>query len=342
MSYPNITTIRYMGNKNRLLDVIIPEIEKNTKPGDIICDLMAGTNSIGYALKARNRILANDIQYYSYVISKCLLGNYSFPTKEQAHADLDMQYSENKRLKTYNFITENYTDTYFAEHQCIDIDSLRYAISTVEDEDMRSAYLTLLMSAMCKAQSTPGHFAQFMDKNSARVIPLRNMNIYELFFEKIGDFDGFITSKYSNSSTNLNSHDLLKDGNLMSGVKLFYLDSPYTVEQYSRFYHLLETVCKYDYPTLSHKAKYRDDRYKSDFCYKSKISDEFEKIIKAVKSYNSKLIISYSNRGVIPKEDLLCLCQKYYPNTNVKEVQYDHSTQGKGKVKIDELLYILN
>ena len=29
-------------------------------------------------------------------------------------------------------------------------------------------YLTLLMGAMCKAESTTGHFAQFLDKNNKR------------------------------------------------------------------------------------------------------------------------------------------------------------------------------
>ena len=54
MEYANIQTIRYMGNKNRLLNFVIPEIESVSNPGDVICDIMAGTHSIGYALKERN------------------------------------------------------------------------------------------------------------------------------------------------------------------------------------------------------------------------------------------------------------------------------------------------
>ena len=54
--YNQIKTIRYMGNKNRLLDFIIPQIIKITKKGEIICDLMTGTGSIAYALKNRNTI----------------------------------------------------------------------------------------------------------------------------------------------------------------------------------------------------------------------------------------------------------------------------------------------
>ena len=73
--YDNIQTIRYMGNKHKLLDFIIPEIEKITKPKSIVCDLMSGTNCIGYALKSRYTIYANDVQKYSECIAKALIEN---------------------------------------------------------------------------------------------------------------------------------------------------------------------------------------------------------------------------------------------------------------------------
>ena len=133
--YPFIQTIRYMGNKGKLLDYIIPEIEKLTKPGDVICDIMAGTNVICYALKNRNIIIANDIQFYSYIISKCMLGNFTIPSTEKAHCDLDFNIEDNKINKHFYFFVENYTDTYFAGHQCLDIDSFRYAIEKVADEN---------------------------------------------------------------------------------------------------------------------------------------------------------------------------------------------------------------
>ena len=92
---------------------------------------------------------------------------------------------------------------------------------------------------------------------------------------------------------------------------------------------------------LHFKAKYRDDRYMSDFCYKSKVEKEFENIISFAKDNGSRLVISYSNKGVLPQDRLFTLCKKYYPDATLKEVNYNHSTQGKGVVKIKELLIIL-
>lgn len=338
--YPFIQTIRYMGNKGKLLDELIPAIESLTNPGDVICDIMAGTNAVSYALKPRNILITNDIQYYSYVISKCLLNNYSIPSIEEAHNDLDENYNLNIEKRFFSFFVDEYTDTYFAEKQCLDIDSLRYAIEKIKDDSKKSFYLTVLMSAMCKAQSTTGHFAQFMNKNHKRIIPLRKLSIYDLFFEKINDFKSFKCSKYDNFHFNLD-YKLLFKNDLMNNVKCFYLDSPYTADQYSRFYHILETVCKYDNPVLEHKAKYRNDRVQSDFCYKNKVAGEFENIISFCKSKKAPLVISYSNHGVITIEEICNIASKYYSNIDVKNIDFEHSSQGKGTINIQEVIIIL-
>lgn len=339
-NYPTIQTIRYMGNKGKLLDYIIPEIEKLTQPGDTVCDIMAGTNSIGYALKSRNIIISNDIQYYSYVIAQCLLDNYDIPNISQIHSDIDTNYNLNKENHYYSFFIDNYTDTYFSEPQCLEIDSLRYAIEKVSNEQHKNFYLTLLMNAMCKAQSTTGHFAQFLDSNHKRTITLRKLSVYKLFFEKVSDFSSFVKSNYCNCNFNLDYNELFLKKE-MNDVKCFYLDSPYTSDQYSRFYHILETICKYDRPDLSFKAKYRSDRVQSKFCYKKSVLDEFERIISFCASKKASLVISYSNHGVANPSDIVDIANKYFSNVVIKDIDFDHSSQGKGTIRIKEVLIIM-
>ena len=328
-----------MGNKNKLLSSIIPEIEKLTKEGDTICDLMAGTNSVGYALKKRNRIISNDIQFYSFVIGSFMLGNVLPSNKGTAHIELDDYFEENKKEKTYSFFVDNYTDTYFSGEQCLEIDSFRFAIDKAPVEH-KNFYLTVLMSVMCKAQSTTGHFAQYMDKNHKRIIPLRALSIYKLFYEKIDEFKDFVVSKYNNLCFNLDFNDLLKDP-ILKEVRCMYVDSPYTSDQYSRFYHVLETICKYDNPVLEHKAKYRNDRPMSDFCYKKTVAGEFEKIISFCSLNSCPVVISYSNHGVIPPEDILNIGKKYFKDCQIKYLEFEHSSQGKGTIEINEVIIIL-
>ena len=329
-----------MGNKSKLVSFIVPEIEKISNPGDIICDIMAGTNSIGYALKKRNIILSNDIQYYSYVIAKTLLSNFTIPSVEEIKKDLNDNIMYNYKNKIFDFFEKNYSDTYFSKKQCVEIDSVRYAISKIDDDDKFYYYLTLLMSSMCKVQSTTGHFAQFLSKENIRTKYLRQMSVLDNFYLKVKSFDNFVTSNYSNMCYNLDYNELFKL-NIINKVKCFYLDSPYTTDQYSRFYHILETICKYDYPNLKYKAKYREDRIKSAFCSRKTVHNEFKKIIEFTYNNASNLVISYSNKGVISIDELVSICKSTYQNVKCKELSFSHSSQGSGNISIKEVLIIL-
>ena len=337
-NYPSIHTIRYMGNKTKLFDFIIPQIEKITNEGDIICDLMCGTSSIGYALSQRNQIISNDFQKSSSIVSEALLLTKSIPTLKSIHDDIDVFYFDNIKNKNFSFFYSEYPDTYFAKNQCLQIDSLRYAIDK-SPKERQSLYLTILMSAMCKAQSTPGHFAQFFKKNNKRIQSLREYDLLKIFYEKAAEFQTILTSKYKNSVFNMDYNELFKYVDLKN-VKCFYLDPPYTSDQYSRFYHILETVCLYDYPKTSYKAKYRDGRKMSKFCYKTTVYKEFEKIISFAHTNNSSLVISYSNHGIAEPEKILEIGKKYYNHSSLTFENYNHSSQGNGSIKISECLII--
>lgn len=193
------------------------------------------------------------------------------------------------------------------------------------------------MGAMCKVQSTPGHFAQYMPSTHSRIVPLQKMNLYEEFLQKCNLYSDLYFCQNNNLAFNMDFHDLLSQG-ACDKVDTIYLDSPYTQEQYSRFYHVLETVVKYDYPEVHFKAKYRDDRFQSSFCYKSKVEKEFISIFEYCQKYNINLLISYSNKGLLPVERLQVLANTYFKKTNLEYIDYKHSTQGKGSNKLKEIL----
>lgn len=329
-----------MGNKDKLLEFIIPIIEELVPRGCTICDLMAGTHSVAYGLKPNYKIISNDIQYYSFVIGKALMSNYTIPKIEHIKEKLDLHISYNNENKVFSFFKKNYTDTYFSREQCIEIDNLRYSIDFF-NEDIKYLLLTVLMSVMTKAQSSTGHFAQYMPKDHKRIIPLRKLSIYSLFFEKLKEFNELVVSDFNNEVFNLDYNDLFKTGALKN-VDLIYLDSPYTADQYSRFYHVLETVALYDNPKLSFKGKYRDERFKSLFSYKKHVAGEFEKIISFSRKNGSKLVISYSNKGVLNLKVLEKLCRKYYSNFKIHYIDYNHSSQGKGTVERKEVVIVLS
>lgn len=333
-----LNTIRYMGIKTKLLNEIIPYIIEITPKNGTVCDLMAGSCTVSYALKEYFNVYTNDVQQYSYIISKATIENNKVSiNKKSAEDDIFNNFQSNIKNKYFHLFEDIYSNTYFSKKQCLEIDSIRYAIEQIKSEEKYCLYLTALMCAMCTAQSTPGHFAQFMPSNHKRVIPLQAIDIYDEFLKKCDNYSSIYQGSDKNKSFCFDYKILFKT-NLLESVNTIYLDSPYSQEQYSRFYHILETLVKYDYPEVSFKAKYRNDRFMSKFCYKKNVSDEFKEIINYCFAHNINLLISYSNKALLPIEDLENICKSKFSSVETKYISYSHSTQGKGKKDLEEVL----
>lgn len=334
-----LDTIRYMGNKSKLLEFIIPEIKKITPENGTVCDLMAGSNAVSYALKEYFTVYTNDIQEYSYTISDAVIVNQSEAiSSKSAMRDLWGYIEENEQNKTFGFFENTYADTYFSLAQCRDIDSIRFAVENLRNRHKKSLYLLALMSAMCTVQSTPGHFAQFMPSEHRRIIPLQGMDLRQEFLKKCDKYSDIFYSAAENKAFCTDYKNLLSSGEL-EAVDTVYLDSPYSQEQYSRFYHILETVVKYDNPIVNYKAKYREGRFMSGFCYKNQVEKEFEAILSFCADSEKGLVISYSDKAVLSAETLDKLCKKFFQNVCRKNINYSHSTQGKGERKLSEIIF---
>ena len=89
--------MNYIGSKYSLLDFLQTTIDQvcGLNPADnyTFADLFAGTGVVGAAYKARGcTVIANDIQYYAYVLNKHYLENSwpnSRPQDEQLLAELN-------------------------------------------------------------------------------------------------------------------------------------------------------------------------------------------------------------------------------------------------------------
>lgn len=343
VSVENLYTMRYMGNKRRLLSHITQAIESLSSSGNHIVDLMAGTHCVGFALAQRNRITANDIGVWTLPVGRALLQR-----KEEYNPGyfLDLvseAMDENRKSPVFDFFQTHYADTYFSVQQCAEIDDLRYAVEILDLEDRYTADLALaaLISSMCYAQSTPGHFAQFMPSEHERIRPLRDISIAEAFTERFLYWPIPVSSR---------SHQVLAEdwrvvftAGFAEDARVVYIDPPYNREQYSRFYHLLETLVRYDSPRLNYKGRYRVGRFRSNFCYQTAVESEFRELFsRCAEACEADIVLSYSSTGLVPKERFASLCCPNYRIERVEEIDYFHSTQGKGtKNGVKELLFIL-
>lgn len=212
---------------------------------------------------------------------------FSFPNfwkLDNQSGDTDTILNNMRNNNYYSLFTNYYSGTYFGIKQCSEIDSIRYAIEKINiDNTTKSMLLTSLFYAMKESVfSKDGHMAQYLniEKNFEKLLKRRSVSIYSKFFQKVNEFYSpiFCKSNKNNEVFNLTIDELLYDekNEIFENVGFIYADPPYTDMQYSRYFHLLNTVVTYQYPEMSlyrgniSKGLYTVNRFQSPLSQKSK------------------------------------------------------------------------
>ena len=249
-----------------------------------------------------------------------------------------------------------YSNTYFGIRQCCQIDAIRYTIENIKSKNVKNVLLTALMSVMSATASTTTHFAQYLKVKSTatfkNLVDKRSYNIIEGMKIRLLEYrnDGLCSKKASSEGFacfNLDYESCL-DEIALDNRTLVYADPPYFKEHYSRYYHILNTLCLYDYPSLAlnpqtHElsiGRYRKDRITSDFGKKAKALGAFEKLINKCSSVNSWLMISYSDNSIVKIEDLKTIAESKY-DVSISKIELNHSKQGRSSTsKVDEYIFL--
>ncbi|MDP8228549.1 MAG: DNA adenine methylase [Candidatus Electryoneaceae bacterium] len=425
-----------MGSKKSILDFVAGELERLTEPGDILIDLMAGSHTIGYAMKHKCRIVANDIQHYSFVIGRTLLNYIPEPRFEgyiqdefrklyltnRRHLEKlfepgliveeDMLYSEHPpnwmkyrdfcenfpyylrptittgwhedfllmfsrervkayrswhKLEPYSLFSVFYANGYMGVRQAMELDSLRYAIDKLcdgmndngDDNDgfdvagLRNILMSALLAVLSRINPGPGHWAaipRVSIRNYDHIISYRKLELYDLFMSKVAELEKALAK---NTSPYASDHIVMTEDfpvfieeitDAIRQAKVVYLDPPYSQGHYSRFYHLPETLVRYDYPEIAFAGRYRTDRHQSPFAKKETVAKALGHICRYVRSVGTILVISYSQNGVIQNtKQFRAILEQYYSPKNIKlkSRHASHSKFGQAeRMKTEEYLFI--
>lgn len=269
-----------------------------------------------------------------------------------------------KSHNNYELFTKYYSNSYFGLSQSMEIDSLRYAIEQFKNTHLFFPLMTSLFFAMKECVfSKDGHMAQplnFID-NKSKVYIARNKSIYNIFKEKFCEFfsEGFVNISKGNRTYNMDFEDLIKHQDIINDVSFIYADPPYTDMQYSRYYHLLNIVAKYDYPLPTQnagkytKGLYTLNRYQSKLSAKSTCLNTFNNLVAFAANYKKNLAISFAypvdvknqktDRYVMSIDDITKSCIKEFGTNNIEiaKLNYSHSNnRNKVPKKVIEYLVL--
>jgi len=246
---------------------------------------------------------------------------------------------QDHRLAPYVLFAMYFACAYFSLAQCIWVDSIRYAIDRTFDPDDHLYWISLasLLHACSYCTPGPGHFAQFRALNgsagSQDIMRYRNRSIRSYFREKYAELSRHLTRPvYENRAWTADYREVLTPS-VLRNVDGVYADPPYSFVHYSRFYHVLETLIRYDYPESEYYGRYRGDRHQSDFCIRTKVAGAFDDLARPVSAARLPLVISYSDTGMIKLDEIVAICRdRYAPSggsVDVCERDYLHCTMGR-------------
>lgn len=257
-----------------------------------------------------------------------------------------------------NLFCLKYSNNYFGIQQAIGIDAIFKSISIATEakvisNEHRRWLLIALGRALLKIANSTGHFAQYLKPKEAtykKHLSQRRREIWEEWLFSTGVLNpvGHAAWRAKNKCFNEDSLNLIpRFGRTKQRPAVVYADPPYTDDQYSRFYHLLDTLILYDYPAISGAGLYRSNRFATTFSLKSKVASSFDSLVGSVAAIGADFVLSYPTNGLLYETNVtpLEILHKYFKNVErCYSARHNHSTFGasKGVVKssVTEVIYL--
>lgn len=310
--------MNYIGSKLSLLEFLDESINKVVdKNCKVFCDLFAGTGVVGaYFKKKGYKVIANDIQYYSYVLNKQYIGNHKLlkfngledvlpfikEVKIEERKDYVCDFLSHLKGKK-GFIYKNYClggtinsefqRQYFSDENGMKCDAIRQRIEEWKNEseinqDEYFFLLTSLLESIDKYANTASVYGAFLKQLKKSALKTLIVKPSELI---INDNEHKVFNEDINSIVEEIEGDIL------------YLDPPYNQRQYATNYHILETIAKYDNPKVYGKTGLREYQdQKSLYCSRAQVKKSFNDLIS--KSKARYIFLSYNNEGLMTHDDI--------------------------------------
>ncbi|MCR6578530.1 DNA adenine methylase [Campylobacter insulaenigrae] len=270
----NISSRRYLGNKTKLLPFILEVVKDNCKGIKSVADIFSGTGSVANTFIEKT-LYTNDILQSNYISNIAWFSSQRFERKKLEKILKDFNTYDKSET---NYMTENFSNTYFSDKVCSKIGFVRESIESLDiNERERAILITSLLYAMDKIAATCGHYDAF--RKGVKLADNLSLAMPQL------------SNKLSanNCCFNKDANELVKE----IYADLIYIDPPYNSRQYSDAYHLLENVATWQKPQVFGIARKMNRLHiKSKYC-SSSANDAF---IDLISNINAKYILfSYNN-----------------------------------------------
>jgi adenine-specific DNA-methyltransferase len=351
--------LRFIGSKAKLLSTIENAIRKyyGSEP-TTFADLFCGTAVVSRHFKRLGyEVTANDNLVFCSELAKAVLlvnEEPQFPKLvDSGLITLDKEI-EGLSPKPYDFVLDylnrlpgikgfiyeeyspegtlgkNYVRRYFTEFNAQKIDAIRQKIADLSSLGFLSeAEESLLIADLIKATNkvaniagTYGYFLKDWDRRAYNSLTLTRSRIIKSNKQH---------KVYNSDANNLVSH---------INCRLLYLDPPYTWRHYGAYYHILETIARWDKPKVVGMSGIRPwEDSKSRYCYREDAADALAELIGKAKAEH--IFLSYNDEGLITHDTILkILSTRGEPSLQtISYRRYQSHNENNTRSKVMERIY---
>ncbi len=282
MNYFNISNRRYLGNKYKLLDWIKGKVNVHCRNVQSFFDVFSGTGSVASSFIDK-RLVICDMMRSNYYAALCWFSPQQINRKKLG--ELLNYYNTYDAAAEDNYMSQNFSDTYFNRLTCQKIGFIREDIeirflNNEINEKEKACIITSLFYAMDRISHTCGHYDSFI---------------------RDGKYEGTLELRMPENDYQVNEGNQIfcADSNTIADkveVDVAYLDPPYNSRQYCDAYHLLENIALWNKPEVFGIAKKMDrTQMKSKYCKSIQAAVALEDLVRKL---NCRYILfSYNNNG---------------------------------------------
>lgn len=319
--------VKYIGSKASLIPSILKVVEEwipATERRSMV-DVFTGTTRVAQAFKAKGwSVTTSDLSWASSCYSNTWIGNPGSNAHLQAKIDL-----LNALPGVDGWITKNYCDVKGQDNATVRVwqpkngrraDAIRNQIDLWSKDGTLQPWetdtlITSLILALDKVDNTVGVQQAYLKTWCSR-------SSLDLKLELPPGVPG-------PQGTHLQGDALTVS---YPKADLAYLDPPYSSHSYATYYHIWDSLAKWDQPQVGLKTNRRVDRISKHGSYDSAMDSQwnskkaalaaFEKLIDRLPT--KWVLVSYSNESLVEIEKLEALFAKY-PFVTATTIDYERN-----------------
>lgn len=236
-----INNRRYTGSKYKLMKWLKSLILTHCQEHKTFFDVFGGTGVVtAEMLDVVQRAIINDFLYSNEVCYQAFFGSGEYDCQKLKMFEDEVKNRDRKNLNE-NYVSLNYGDKYFGKEDAKMIGFIReeiqreYVAKNINKREL-DILLASLIYSFDRCANTVGHYDAYIKK------PCQSHFVFELIEPITSGGNVEIYREDANQLARKVSADIA------------FVDPPYNSRQYSRFYHVIETIVKWDKPKLSGTA----------------------------------------------------------------------------------------